>query len=448
MAFSRDRALLSSLGRSVFIATLLAVFLGFLSPETHAQESCFRVLDPVSMNSAGTIAGGFVTAERRSHPFIRARNGTITTFDVDGAQVTFVNDINSAGTITGSYAEVNTETIGNRGYLRAADGSITKFDVPGAYDTAPMAINPAGTIVGSYNYLGDLYRDFAFLRSADGTILTFTVPGSTSQNIPTDINALGAITGRYRETTASPFAGFIREPDGSITTFKVGSDTEPVAINSKGDVAGNASGYGFLRHDDGTVEIIEVPGSTLTHVEALNSAGAVAGYYEDGSGRHAFIRDAHGSLTTFDVPGASATSATTIGPSGVVAGTAQKDGCALGFVRESSGGITTFVIPLTASTARAAEGQLEYGAKSSILAVSRPLLVRASWTFEYSLPAGSEVAMAIYDIAGRRMVELERGFRSAGWHHLSWSSSGVPRGIYFLRLRAGGSGITRAISIH
>src|SRR6516164_874060 len=63
----------------------------------------------------------------------------------------------------------------------AKGGTFTIFDVPGAgtgflEGTFPLGINPAGTITGYYqdaDFLGH-----GFLRSPDGVITTFDPPGS------------------------------------------------------------------------------------------------------------------------------------------------------------------------------------------------------------------------------------------------------------------------------
>ena len=68
------------------------------------------------------------------HGFVRAADGTITTFDIPGAgtgafQGTFPGGINPAGTIPGTY----TDSSGvNHGFVRARDGTVTTFDIPDA----------------------------------------------------------------------------------------------------------------------------------------------------------------------------------------------------------------------------------------------------------------------------------------------------------------------------
>jgi hypothetical protein len=78
------------------------------------------------MNDSGTITGYYIDANNIFHGFVRAADGTITTFDPPNSTVTGPFGINSAGTISGAYQDLNyTE----HGFLRAADGMITVVDV-------------------------------------------------------------------------------------------------------------------------------------------------------------------------------------------------------------------------------------------------------------------------------------------------------------------------------
>jgi len=79
----------------------------------------------------------------------------------------------------------------------------------------------------------------------------------------------GAITGGYLD--ANNFAhGFLRNPDGAITTF---------------DVPGVGGSFGSTG-------------------QSMNEHGTIVGSYTDTNDRiHGFLRDPKGSFTTFDVPG-------------------------------------------------------------------------------------------------------------------------------------------------
>jgi hypothetical protein len=86
------------------------------------------------------------------------------------------------------------------------------------------------------------------------------------------INPVGAITGYYIDA-GTVSHGFVRAPDGAITTF-------------------DAPGAGT-----------EIYQGTIT--EGINPGGETAGYYLDASYVvHGFLRSPDGAFATFDAPGA------------------------------------------------------------------------------------------------------------------------------------------------
>jgi hypothetical protein len=60
---------------------------------------------------------------------------------------------------------------------------------------------------------------------------------------------------------------------------------------------------------------------------------------------------------------------------------------------------------------------------------------------EYSLPSESFVSVGVYDVAGRRVATLPSGPRAAGSYLATWDSSAFTRGVYFVRITAGGFAI-------
>ena len=76
-----------------------------------------------------------------------------------------------------------------------------------------------------------------------------------------------------------------------------------------------------------------------------------------------------------------------------------------------------------------------------------PNPVRDAARLTYLLPADLPVRLAIFDVGGREVRELVRGWESAGEHRSLWKTSGVPAGVYFCRLRAGGISTTRRIVV-
>jgi hypothetical protein len=105
-----------------------------------------------AINASGTVSEAYVDASGVAHGFVRAADGTITSFDPEGSVFTSADTlgINSAGTIVVPYLDSNFVW---HGAVRAADGTITTFDVPGAgtgqfQGTFPEAIKGDGGGIG------------------------------------------------------------------------------------------------------------------------------------------------------------------------------------------------------------------------------------------------------------------------------------------------------------
>jgi len=285
----------------------------------------------LGINPAGAITGFTRDASNVRHGFLRARDGAFTMFDAPGAgtgpgQGTRTYSINPGGAIAGWYSDASGVV---HGYLRARDGSFTTFDVPGAggAGTGPYPgtlasfINPAGAITGLYTDAN--YAAHGFVRAPDGTITTFDAPGAgtgsgegTFVETPTGgINPAGEITGDSCDAVTCH--GFLRTPDGTITTFDPPGSTltNGNGINPAGAITGNdvdAGGvfHGYLRSPDGSFTIFDAPGAGTAANQGtggfgINPAGVITGFYIDtNNAMHGFVRAKHGDITTFDAPGA------------------------------------------------------------------------------------------------------------------------------------------------
>ena len=147
---------------------------------------------------------------------------TFTKIDAPGAgtgveQGTIASSINNLGAITGNYTDGSNIS---HGFLRAPDGTFTTFDVLDAngapQETVPFAINTPGAITGEYIDAGKTRH--GFLRAPDGTITAFDAPGagtgSTQGTFPSSINLDGEITGGYIDANNVDH-GFLWTPDGN-----------------------------------------------------------------------------------------------------------------------------------------------------------------------------------------------------------------------------------------
>jgi hypothetical protein len=130
-----------------------------------------------------------------------------TTFDPPNSQYTYPMSLQS-GVVAGSYQDYQGYM---HGFVRATDGTITTFDPTDSNGTYIITMNPDDTIVG---YADDLnYLGHGFLRTADGTI-TAIEPKHAVTTYPYGITKKGEIAGYYRDTSNN-WRGFFRKLNGS-----------------------------------------------------------------------------------------------------------------------------------------------------------------------------------------------------------------------------------------
>jgi hypothetical protein len=68
-------------------------------------------------------------------------------------------------------------------------------------------------------------------------------------------------------------------------------------------------------------------------------------------------------------------------------------------------------------------------------------------TIVYALPRAERVRLSVYNLLGELVRDLDIGDREAGTHRTTWDASGMPSGVYFCQLQAGGSIVTRAMTL-
>jgi predicted membrane protein len=301
------------------------------------------------MNAAQQITGYYVDAASVPQGFVRAANGTITTFDAPGSAANFYGtmaaSINAAGVIVGSYSDAS-EVF--HSFIRAADGAITTFGVAGAGTAGyqgdwAASINASGTVVESY--VDQENRTHGYLRAAGGAITTFDAPSGDGGDPcpathPASINAVGTVVGNC-SLGLNLELGFIRAVNGGITTFEAEGrePTDAETINETGAITGYLYDpardvlHGFVRDPSGEITIFLVPGSGTalgeyqgTRPTAIGPAQVSVGYYTDeGYVYHGYMRHTNGQTARFDAPGAGSaanqgTVASAINDAGVIAG--------------------------------------------------------------------------------------------------------------------------------
>jgi len=115
-----------------------------------------------AINYSGTATGSWQLADGHYEGFIRAADGTLSTFVASqNAKLTFALGINKAGAIVGDYRDQHNFT---HGFVRAPNGGVTTLDAPEAFETDPYGINDKGQIVGEFDSLENGIMGFIWKR--------------------------------------------------------------------------------------------------------------------------------------------------------------------------------------------------------------------------------------------------------------------------------------------
>lgn len=69
----------------------------------------------------------------------------------------------------------------------------------------------------------------------------------------------------------------------------------------------------------------------------------------------------------------------------------------------------------------------------------------SSTEIRYSLPRSGAISLILYDVLGREIAVLIKGFTESGNHHLPFNGSDLASGVYFARLNAGTQVVTQKI---
>jgi hypothetical protein len=156
-----------------FLRTTGGGFTTFDPPGSIAVFAAFSFGQNLYINPDGLITGTYFEPISGNpfggnyRVFVRAVDDTFTTFDAATYPPCFWSfpcGITPAGAITGS---LNDGYQVNHGFLRASDGTVTTFDVPEAgksinQGTAPLGITPAGEIMGLYIDANRVTHGFLF----------------------------------------------------------------------------------------------------------------------------------------------------------------------------------------------------------------------------------------------------------------------------------------------
>jgi len=64
---------------------------------------------------------------------------------------------------------------------------------------------------------------------------------------------------------------------------------------------------------------------------------------------------------------------------------------------------------------------------------------------DFALPSAGKTELTVFDVTGRRVTTLIDGYKSVGYHSITFDASGLSSGVYFVRLEVGGYKQTQKI---
>ena len=326
-------------------------------------------------------------------------------------------------------------------------GGEVLVDVAGDYDFAyNVDLQPDGKlVVAGFTYDGSQY-DFLILRlNEDGTldpsfgvggIVTIDFDGLNDFALDSALQADGKILAagvRNNDDTTATFTIVRLETDGTLDAgFGAGGITtlDFTGLSARADA--------LLLQSDGK---IVVAGRTETGTGGDDTLDfAIARLHPDGTLDTTFGSDG---MQTADVGGPIDTArGLAIEPDGdlVVVGSAQED---VGGDLHSDFGLARFIgdaIPVA--------NEPEAGLPSGFaLHAVYPNPFKLQAVVPFDVPEGGPVRVALYNLLGREVGVLVDGVRSAGHHEAVLNGSGLPSGVYLVRMTAGGSSHTRTLTL-
>ena len=60
---------------------------------------------------------------------------------------------------------------------------------------------------------------------------------------------------------------------------------------------------------------------------------------------------------------------------------------------------------------------------------------RSTTTIEYSIPESSAITLTVYDVYGRKILNLDDGYKLPGTYRINLTGTGLEHGIYIYRLQ-------------
>jgi len=301
-------------------------FVSFDGP--HAGSASGHGTFPVAMNRLGGVALVTFDDTGISRAFVRHhKNGTYLQILPPHTQGTSISGLNAHGQVAGIFYNGS----GPVGYFRNVDGTYLILNPPGSDGLANVVgINEAGQVAGNA-YIAGVATPFLWSPADPDNYVMFSVPGGTNP-FATALNVNGQIAGVYTDSTSKQPFGFLRNADGTISTFHIVGNfqLQVNAINKWGTIVGSSfdqndsSGDMYLRYSGGGKKTVFGSSHGSLGPAAINDNGIVVGtdFGGDTQFGNAFSVDRSLTLTLIPVPfPAQGATANAINNAGAIVGT-------------------------------------------------------------------------------------------------------------------------------
>ena len=398
---------------------------------------------PLRINAGGDVVGFYADANHVSHGFVRTAAGTfIAPIDAPGAGTTgsqkgfkfggtIAVGIDTAGDVVGIYSDTNSIF---HGYVRAANGTITTFDAPGVGTTGlfpgtvPTSMNAAGDLAGFYTDASGANHGFVRNFSTGAITAPLDAPnagtsGMFNGTVPFGINASDDLTGLYIDAN-DVFHGFTLSLSSTTAapTFSPAAGTYATAqsVTISDTTAGAAIYYTTDGSTPTTSSTLYSGPIAVSSTETINAIATASGCGNSGVATATYTIAPAAATPTFSPAAATYTSAQTVTISDATSGAT---------IYYTTNGTT----PTTASTVYS--GPIAVNSTETIEAIaaatgfSNSLVATAAYTINLPTPdfqvSVSPTTLTI--VAGQSgmatfTVTPENGFNSS----VSFACSGLP----------------------
>jgi hypothetical protein len=296
--------------------------------------------------------------------------------------------------------------------------------------------NPANpTLVGAFNYLAYtldvfVYRNYAYLAGHDDALDIIDVSYPADPTFAGYFMTPGQVFGVYVEGEYA----YVADLTAGLQIINVSDPTRPTLAGEL-DTPGNAvavyvsNNYAYIADERSGLQIIDVSNPSNPVLTGNYPASNNAFYDVYIYGDFAFVTDNQPGLDLINI---SNPANPTLTESIRVPGSPSRLFVSGGYLYLTNYlSLIIFQLNITGIESE------PVAPNTFSLSQNYPNPFNASTSISYDLPTATDVRLDIYDILGRKIINLVNENQNAGQHKAIWNARDASSGIYFCRLKAG-----------